>query len=85
MWEKIIHAKIEFYQDIHEEENDLQHVKFVISKISRQFEGAHTEESYENLYFFMKSVPEVTKNIHEFFWRSIGRWNEYGRKWLWNL
>ena len=35
--------------------------------------------------FFMKSVPEVTKNIHEFFWRSIGRWNEYGRKWLWNL
>ena len=45
----------------------LQHVKFMISKISRQFEGAHTEESCENLYFFMKSVPEVTKNIHEFF------------------
>ena len=36
-------------------------------KSKRQFEGAHTEESCENLYFFMKSVPEVTKNIHEFF------------------
>ena len=45
MWEKIIHAKIEFYWDIHEEEKDLQHGIFVISKISKELKGAHKEES----------------------------------------
>ena len=40
----------------------------------------HIQKNHVKIYiFFMKSVPEVTKNIHEFFWRSIGRWNEYGR------
>ena len=28
----------------------LQHAKFVISKSSKQIEGAHKEESYENSY-----------------------------------
>ena len=45
MWEKIIHAKIEFYWDIHKEEKDLQHAMFVISKISKELKGAHKEES----------------------------------------
>ena len=80
MWEEIIHAKIEFYQDIHEEENDLQHVKFVISKISRQFEGAHTEESCENLYFLMK-LPKIFMNSFE---EALeGEMNM--EEWLWNL
>ena len=45
MWEKIIHAKIEFYWDIHKEEKDLKHAMFVILKISKELKGAHKEES----------------------------------------
>ena len=69
LWDTLItHAKIEFYQDIHEEVNDLQLVKFVISKISRQFEGAHTEESCENLYFSwnqFQKLPKIFMNSFE--------------------
>ena len=44
-FQRFIHAKIEFYWDIHKEEKDLQHAMFVISKISKELKGAHKEES----------------------------------------